>query len=182
VRAQGIAGATTRAIATEAGVAEGSIYRHFEDKIDVVQTAVREYLVPSYIQMMHALPDAAGTNTPKAHLSDVLRKTIAYYRDLVPLLAALYSENELRERFKRETHAGNRGPHRASEAVAAYIAREISLGRLSAAIDPQGAAQMLLGACFQQVFFEPVVGSERLQLSERALIAKIVQNVTRGSE
>jgi AcrR family transcriptional regulator len=177
VRAHGIAGATTRAIAAEAGIAEGSIYRHFSDKIDVFQTAVAEYLVPSYRDFMGDLPGKAGTATPAVRLREVLRKTMAFYRDLIPLMAMLYSENALRERYQARLIHG-RGPHRASEAVAAYLAAELSLGRLPRGIDPQAAAQMLLGACFQQVFFEQTIGKERLQLSERTLIAKMVQTLT----
>ncbi len=182
VRAHGIAGSTTRAIAAEAGIAEGSIYRHFSDKIDVVQTAVVAFLVPSYRDYIGDLPGKAGTATPAARLREVLRKTMAFYRDLIPLMATLYSENALRDRYQAQL-VGGRGPHRASEAVAAYLAGELSLGRLPSGIDPQAAAQMLLGACFQQVFFEQTLGKERLQLSERALIAKMVQTLTdRGSE
>jgi AcrR family transcriptional regulator len=177
VRAHGIAGATTRAIAAEAGIAEGSIYRHFSDKIDVFQTAVVEYLVPSYRDFMGDLPAKAGTTTPAVRLREVLRKTMAFYRDLIPTMAVLYSENALRDRYQAQLIEG-RGPHRASEAVAAYLAGELSLGRLPSGIDPQAAAQMLLGACFQQVFFEQTIGKERLQLSERALIARMVQTLT----
>jgi AcrR family transcriptional regulator len=177
VRAHGIAGATTRAIAAEAGIAEGSIYRHFRDKIDVFQTAVVEYLVPSYRDFMGDLPAKAGTATPAVRLREVLRKTMAFYRDLIPTMAVLYSENALRDRYQAQLIEG-RGPHRASEAVAEYLAGELSLGRLPSGIDPQAAAQMLLGACFQQVFFEQTIGKERLQLSERALIARMVQTLT----
>jgi len=177
VRAHGIAGATTRAIAAEAGIAEGSIYRHFSDKIDAIQTAVVEYLVPSYREYMGELPEKAGTATPAIRLREVLRKTMAFYRDLIPLMAVLYSENALRERYQAQL-IDSRGPHRASEAVADYLAAEQSLGRLPSGIDPQAAAQMLLGACFQQVFFEQTIGKDRLQLSERTLIAKMVQTLT----
>ncbi|MDB5027371.1 MAG: hypothetical protein JWO66_1060 [Candidatus Eremiobacteraeota bacterium] len=178
VRAHGIAGATTRVIATKAGIAEGSIYRYFHDKIDLVQTAVLEYLVPSYREFMTELPAKAGTATPAARLEEVLHETMAFYRDLIPLMASLYSENALRERYQAQLAGGMRGPHRASEAVAAYLSRERSLGRLRDGIDPQAAAQMLLGACFQQVFFEQTIGKEHMQISDRELIAKVVQTLT----
>ena len=42
IREHGIAGATTREIARAAGCAEGSIYVHFEDKIDLVIAVIVE--------------------------------------------------------------------------------------------------------------------------------------------
>jgi hypothetical protein len=46
----------------------------------------------------------------------------------------------------------NAGPHHVSDAVANYVASEQSLGRLRADADPRAAADLLLGACFQQAF------------------------------
>jgi hypothetical protein len=126
---------------------------------------------------MAELPAKVGSATPATRLREVLRKTMVFYRDLIPLMAVLYSENALRDRYQAQLIEG-RGPHRASEAVAAYVAGELALGRLPSGIDPQAAAQMLLGACFQHVFFEQTIGKERLQLSERTLIAKMVQTLT----
>ena len=178
VRAYGVSGATTRAIAAEAGIAEGSIYRYFSDKIEVIMTAIVEYLVPSYRQGIMELARSAGTATPEVHLREVLRKTIAFYRDFLPLMASLYSDTALLERYQAELRGGNRGPHRAAGGIAAYIAGEVALGRLPSGIDPQATAQMLLGACFQHVFFEQTIGKEHLQLTERTLIAKMIQTIT----
>jgi hypothetical protein len=95
-------------------------------------------------------------------------------------MASLYSENALLDRYRDQLAGGSRGPHKASQALAAYLEAEQSLGRLAHGLEPQAAAQMLPGACFQQVFFEQTIGEQRLALTERALIARMVRSVTRG--
>ena len=130
MRSEGIAGATTRAIAAHAGIAEGSIYRHFRNKADVVHSAIRQYFLPSHIRFLLDLKKKAGTATPSRHLRDLLHHMLAFYREVVPLMTSLLSETDLRDRFQEQLEEHNAGPHRANELVAQYIEAEAKLGRI----------------------------------------------------
>ena len=55
LRAKGLARATTKEIAREAGYAEGTLYLHFADKLDLVR-AVHEKLLPAFIEVVRHLP------------------------------------------------------------------------------------------------------------------------------
>ncbi|HVA38626.1 MAG TPA: helix-turn-helix domain-containing protein [Candidatus Dormibacteraeota bacterium] len=179
LRSEGLSGATTRAIAQRAGVAEGSIYRHFEDKTDLVQTAVREHALPAVLEAAQSLLAKAGSGRVRDHVRALLETLYAFYRDVVPLMAAVAAEQETLESFRRgfERRAG--GPQRASEPIAAYLRTEQGLGRVAPEIDPDATAVMLLGACFYQAFMERLLGTERVAVQTHRLLGELAKMVER---
>lgn len=80
-----VAGTTIRDIATEAGISEGNIYRHFDSKEELfVEAAVRplqEAFERGEQQMRELMPDLPG--------ADRHQLAVTYYRELVGMLADL---------------------------------------------------------------------------------------------
>jgi AcrR family transcriptional regulator len=75
VRRVGYARATTRAIADAAGVAEGTIYRHFTHKNELFFAAVFERNAP-VIEWVSGLPNRAGTGTVREHLGELMNRLV----------------------------------------------------------------------------------------------------------
>ena len=161
LRARGLARATTKEIAREAGYAEGTLYLHFADKLDLVR-AVHERLLPGFIEMVSHLPERAGTGTVEGNLTDLARGALGLYRDMLPLGSSLFADPELLERFRALLADRGGGPHRAWEPVVAYLRAEQALGRVDREADPAAATLLLLGACQQLVFVELMAGPEVL--------------------
>lgn len=141
--------ATTKAIAKLAGVAEGTIYRHFPDKRALFTAAVLEGR-GEVLDWMAGLPDRAGS----APLLDVLTECFTRLSELreaiVPLEVALAATPELnRPELSPEAlvqavrEIG--GPPRE---LADYLAAEQRLGRVRAGLDPQRTAITLLACLF----------------------------------
>jgi AcrR family transcriptional regulator len=181
MRASGVGALTTRAIAAQAGVSEALIYRYFTNKIDVLRTAIHEQVTPEFWDVIDGLPAVAGTEHPALSLQRVARAALRYYHDLIPLLTAVFSDSELIEWYRSSLIEHDAGPHRAIRSLGAYIAAEQRSGRLAATLDPTAAAQMLLGACFQQVFFSFTVGAERLSFDDEHLIRAVAGNIAPGA-
>ncbi len=177
MRANGVAGATTRAIAAHAGVSEALIYRYFANKMDVLRTAVREQVTPEFWEVLHALPACAGRERPRAAVERVARAALRYYHDLVPLLAAVFSDNALIEWYRMSLIEHDAGPHRAVRILGEYVAGEQRAGRIAATADSTAAAQMVLGACFQHVFFTFTVGAERLSFDDDQLVVAVARTI-----
>ena len=167
LRSKGLARATTKEIAREAGCAEGTLYLHFADKLDLVR-AVHEKLLPAFIEMVSQLPERAGTRTVEANLTELARGALGLYRDMLPLGSSLFADPELLRRFRERLADQGAGPHRAWEPVVAYLRAEQALGRVDAGADPTAAAVLLLGACQQLVFVELMTGPETLPFRDRA--------------
>jgi len=161
LRAKGLARATTKEIAREAGYAEGTLYLHFADKLDLVR-AVHERLLPGFIEMVSHLPERAGTGTVEGNLTDLAHGALGLYRDMLPLGSSLFADPELLERFRVMLAERRGGPQRAWEPVVAYLRAEQALGRVDPGADPAAAALLLLGACQQLVFVELMSGPEAL--------------------
>jgi AcrR family transcriptional regulator len=166
LRTKGLARATTREIAREAGCAEGTLYLHFADKLDLVR-AVHEQLLPAFIEVLRHLPERAGTGTVAGNLSEVAASALRLYRDLLPLGSSLFADPELLERFRGLLAERGGGPHLAWGPLVAYLRAEQALGRVAAGADPAAAALLLLGACQQLVYVELMTGPENLPFHDR---------------
>jgi AcrR family transcriptional regulator len=177
MRAGGVGALTTRAIAARAGVSEALIYRYFENKIAVLRTVVHEQVTPEFWDVVDKLAGVAGSEHPALSLQRVARAALRYYHDLIPLLTAVFSDTELIAWYRASLIERDAGPHRAIRAVGAYITAQQRSGRIATTIDATAAAQMLLGACFQQVFFTFTVGAERLWFDDEHLVVAIAGNI-----
>ncbi len=176
MRANGIAAATTRAIAARAGVSEALIYRYFKNKIDVLRTAIREQVTPEFWDVLNGLR-SAETEQPGLVVQRVARAALRYYHDLIPLLAAVFSDNALIEWYRTSLIEHDAGPHRAIRILGDYLAGEQRAGRIAATMNPAAAAQMVLGACFQHIFFTFTVGAERLSFDDEHLVVAIAATI-----
>ena len=148
VREVGYAHASTRAIAEEAGVAEGTIYRHFADKASLFFAAVLESNAP-VVAWVSTLPARAGERTVEDNLTDGAVQLVGLRDQILPLELAMAADPELAaQRRQAMAAAGTSLPPGPPAAVAAYIAAEQRLGRIRADVDPEEAASVLLGLLF----------------------------------
>lgn len=148
---RGLANVTTRQIAQEAGFTEAALYKHFTNKADLLVAVMRERS-PGFTLLIQALDGRAGTGTLAGNLTAVARAAITFYGEGFPMLAAMFADPATLTAHKEELRQRGAGPHKANEAVAAYLRAEQDLGRLRPEADADAAAGLLLGACFQYAF------------------------------
>jgi AcrR family transcriptional regulator len=148
VREVGYARATTRAIAEAAGVAEGTIYRHFPDKPALFIAAVMDRNAP-LVEWASRLPGRAGSGTVTANLIDCLQRLSELREELLPLELALLTDPELAALRPRGLAAPHDGaPAGPPEYIARYLAAEQKLGRVRSDADPEQMAVVLLVTLF----------------------------------
>ncbi|MGF1661799.1 MAG: TetR/AcrR family transcriptional regulator [Kineosporiaceae bacterium] len=144
----GYARATTRAIAEAAGVAEGTIYRHFPHKQHLFRAAVMERNRP-VLEWMSGLPGRAGSATVEATLTETARVLGRLRRELIPLELAAFSDPSLRDvvaaAMDPPPGAPLVGP---PQLLADYLSAEQRLGRVRADLDPRRTALTLLTMLF----------------------------------
>jgi AcrR family transcriptional regulator len=142
VREHGMARARTSAIAEAAGCAEGSIYRYFSGKPQLIEEAVRTRLSDA-TGLPSTLPARAGTATVRANLRELSRGLSARYADVVPLAAGVLADSDLRAVRRRLFEGAGLGSREAA-ALAAYLRAEQGLGRIRAEADVDAAARLLV--------------------------------------
>jgi AcrR family transcriptional regulator len=148
VREVGYARATTRAIAQAAGVAEGTIYRHFPDKASMFFAAVLEQDHP-VIAWVARLPARAGEGSVEANLVDCLFRLSGLRDQVLPLELALLADPELaRQRDRAMAARTGGGPPGPPGSIAEYLAAEQELGRVRADVAPEQVAVVMLATLF----------------------------------
>ena len=150
IREHGLAGATTREIARAAGCAEGSIYVHFEDKIDLIVAVVVER-EPFFAALLE-LPEKAGEASLEENLVPWAEELLALVRDNQPIFLALMGERAVFERFKARLRECRTGLPAVLQAASDYVRAEQELGRIERRVRPEVVASILVGACRDHVF------------------------------
>jgi AcrR family transcriptional regulator len=143
----GYARASTRAIAAAAGVAEGTIYRHFPDKATLFFAAALE---PSaaVLAELAGLPDLAGERTVAENLVDALVRLAELQERVIPLEIAVLSDPELAGQRQAAAAAAGGIPAGPPQAITVYLREEQRLGRVRPELDPGEAAVLLLATLF----------------------------------
>lgn len=154
---KGLAGATTREIAREVGCADGTLYVHFPDRVDLFLAMLRQSL-PPMTGPLRDLEYLAGRGTVRTNLETVVRGALAFMRDVVPLAASLFAEPELLRAHREELNRRGEGPHLSMASVESYIRAEQRLGRIHRRVNPKAVYSLLFGACLHRVFISHFLG------------------------
>lgn len=145
----GVAGITTKRIAQIAGIAEGTIFRHFESKNELLLTALQRRGIPG---MPMLGPEVAGLGTLQDNLAKACRFVLRYYADVIPSIVAALGDITLLPEHRKWFQEHPCGCNRLAESVGAYVACEQRLGRVRADVEPALIAETLLGSCLRRVF------------------------------
>ncbi|MFE4293956.1 MULTISPECIES: TetR/AcrR family transcriptional regulator [unclassified Streptomyces] len=147
----GLTRTTTKEIAREAGCSEAALYKHFRDKEEIFVGVLHER-APRFTDALARLPGRVGEGEVAGHLEEVARVGVLFYRGTFPMAASLFASPDLLVAHRKRLGLDGSGPHEVSRSVAAYLAAEQELGRVSPDIDPDAAALLLVGACFHRAF------------------------------
>jgi AcrR family transcriptional regulator len=159
IRTRGLARTTTKEIARAAGVAEGTIYKQFADKHELIGQVLYARL-PSFIPAIKDLSARVGEGRVRDNLVRIAVLALDFYREAMPMSASLLADQDLLDAQRRANTAHHAGPQRAHEAVADYLAAEQRAGRIPPTARPRPLADLLLGACFQQSYLDAYAGAD----------------------
>lgn len=176
VRERGLARTTTKEIARAAGYSEGTLYKHFESKEDLFLAVLAERF-PAFVALVEELPARVGRATVRETLQEVATNALAYYGEIVPMAASIFSEPRLLARHREGLRKRGAGPWMINETLASYLEAEERLGRVRKDANPEAAAAMLLGACYQRAFFRSFLGEDVPAEGEEGFVESIVQTL-----
>lgn len=174
----GLARTTTKEIARAAGCSEALLYKHFRDKEEIFLGVLKERL-PQLASTLATLPARAGTGSVREHLVEVVELAVRFYDGGMAIGSSMLADPVLVERQREWLRARGGGPHTANALLAAYLRAEQAAGRVAADADADGAAALLLGACYQRAFFVRLMGTEPLVPTEE-FVAGVVGAALRG--
>ena len=166
LREHGIMGATTREIARVAKVADGTLYNHFRTR-EALFIALFDRMLPLIKRVLDDLPLKVGQDEVAITLADALVGMLGFFREAVPLFAAVISDPDVNAGYRAEMSATHRGPHKAYMWIEKYLQAEQRLQRVDADADPTTTAQQLLAIAFFQAFIERFLGTTPTAATDR---------------
>jgi AcrR family transcriptional regulator len=175
---KGLSHLSTREVASAAGVAEGAMYHHFEDK-SALLLAVIEREGPTYFEELRMLPTRVGTRTVKQNLIEVGHAFYAFQRGVIPITCSLFADVPLLERHRKTLRQRSGGPAATRQLIATYVAAEQRIGRIPPKLKPDALATLLMGGCFQLAFAERYMGPRLTATSAKRSITGLIDTLVR---
>jgi AcrR family transcriptional regulator len=152
MRTRGLARTTTKEIAKAAGYSEAALYKHFRDKTEIFLAVLAERVPSTLGSVLADLVERAGDGSVENTLHELARAALDFYQETFVMAASVFSEPQLLAAHRAAVYERDAGPHRITGAVSDYLAAEQDLGRIRPDAEPQAAAALLVGACFQHAF------------------------------
>ncbi|WP_329313181.1 TetR/AcrR family transcriptional regulator [Streptomyces sp. NBC_01278] len=147
------------AIAREAGCSEAAFYKHYANKEELFVRVLMER-TPNAGPLMTELARDHAERSVEEGLAAIAWHASLFYADAMPMAASLFAEPALLTRHREGVREIGTGPHVVRDALTGRLRRELERGRLRPDADPEAAAELLLGACFQRAFFLHFCGPE----------------------
>lgn len=157
IEREGLAGASTRAIATEAELGAGTLYNYFDDRSHlIVESLLRHaHLVA---RPLGALPGRVGTRTVLVNVSWFARQAGRALDELVPSIGAAFSDPEVLARL-RAALAHDDPSTVGVEVLGDYLRAEQEIGRVRSTVDCDAAAAVVVGLCHDRAFQHVLLGA-----------------------
>lgn len=176
IQSEGLASASTRAIASEAGIAPGTLYNYFGDRLQLVaQTILRRIHVLS--QPTGELELQPGKGSIASNLHIFVKHSSLALDELVPLTASAFSDtdllNALRSEMMNADNAFNPGKY-----LQEYLLEERKLGRVSRTTDCAAVASTIISICHDRAFQRFLIGDTRKTEAKLKEIDFIVEAIT----
>ena len=147
----GPAALTTRAITSEAGVANGVLHRHFHD-LDTFLAEFAADRLQAIADSTAALPSRAGHGTITGNLTDA---TLALFGSSALALVNLVAARPALGTALEHVSTAGSGLGDVEKYFAAYLEAEKNLGRIAADTDTQTLAFALLGSVHHLMMTNP---------------------------
>lgn len=143
MKTQGLAGATTKEIASAAGLSEAALYKHFPDKETLLAAVVLGNL-PRLGGTLHGI-DIDGLDFETA-LRNLALGALAYLIDVGPIFLSIQSDPDLMRKVLRSTRARGTSPVAFHDTFAEWMAKRPELIGTAPEF-PRMMALLLFGAC-----------------------------------
>ena len=146
----GFARATTREIAQTAGVAEGTIYRHFPDKYALFHEVFLSLTVEVMDELLR-FRERAGQHTVRDNLKTLFTLVGGIQEQMASLMASMWADPQLAKMVgarARELAPEGFVPPGPVTVVAEYIRAEQDLGRIRRDVDAKEAAAVVVSVPF----------------------------------
>lgn len=172
LRERGMAKLTTREVAARAGVSEGSVFYHFEDRFGLLRAVFERSIGPLHLEEVQHGSDLRQVVTTMSESIE------AFLTGSLDVLIAAQSDAELRDSLHAYMLENDFGPHRGIAGIGAYLAGQQEAGLVRADVDPKVVASMIVNDAFQRSSVPKLVGNRKGIQPRTAFIDSLLTMIT----
>lgn len=180
LREGGFPAVTTQSVTRAAGVAEGTLYRHFESRDELVATTICERTPSAFGDLLEEMIQRAGRDDIEANLRFFIAGAVPFFSWIAPLISMLAADPPLAARHYNHLRQKGKGPRHNHERLAEYFREEQRLGRIREDIDPRAASALVIGMCFDHALTSQLFGEDPSGLTDEELPIEIATILARG--
>lgn len=153
---RGMARLTTREVAQRAGVSEGSVFYHFEDRFGLLKAVFERSLEPLHLEPAALQSDDLGATI--THLSESIER---FLNSSLDVMMAAQSDADLRDALHAFMLESDYGPHRGIAGIAGYVAAQQQRGIVRADVDAKVVASIIVNDALQRAAVPKLVGNRK---------------------
>jgi AcrR family transcriptional regulator len=180
MRDGGLSAVTTQSVARAAGVAEGTIYRHFDSRDELIVSTFCERLGLEFDRAADALLARAGHDSVEANLRRFISEILPVYSTAAPGLGMLAADPALARQTAEALRAQSKGPRQSNERVSRYFREEQRIGRVRGDLDVHAATGLVMGICFHHGLLTHLLGEDPNGLRDDEIPAAVAGILARG--
>lgn len=170
LRERGMAKLTTREVAERAGVSEGSVFYHFEDRFGLLRAVFERALGPLHLESL----EVEGEADLRATIITMSESTEAFLTDSLDVLFAAQSDADLRDSLHAYMLENDFGPHRGITGIGGFVAAQQAAGVVRGDVDPHVVASMIVNDAFQRAGVPKLIGNRKGIQSRKRFVDSLV--------
>jgi AcrR family transcriptional regulator len=148
---RGLARATTKEIAKTAACAEGTLYVHFRNQMQIF-AAVFERRLPAAADALKTLQAQAGKGDVTDNLVAALLGVAKFLEEVMPILAGALADPALGKAFRATWSEFGFGPENFIVRLTSFVRSEQERGRIPSGTKAEIASEALVGFLFYSAF------------------------------
>jgi AcrR family transcriptional regulator len=156
LRERGMAKLTTREVAERAGVSEGSVFYHFEDRFGLLRAVFERSLGPLHLESIDQ--DADDLRSTVIQMSEGIE---AFLNESLDVMMAAQSDASLRESLHAYMLESDYGPHRGITSIGHFVAARQAAGEVRPDVNPTVVASMIVNDAFQRAAVPKLIGNRK---------------------
>jgi AcrR family transcriptional regulator len=176
----GLAAVTTQSVARRGGCAEGTIYRHFDSRDELIVATLRERFRGEFDHASELLRASVGKADVETNLAAFLSLMVPLYANVAPALGMLAADPCLAAKNAEAVRADGRGPRNLAEQIEKYFRAEQRLGRVAPDADIKAAGGLLVSLAFYRALVLHLMREDPVALSDRALVTSVAGILAKG--
>ncbi|MEV1293961.1 helix-turn-helix domain-containing protein [Pseudonocardia sp. NPDC049635] len=168
---RGVARVRVDAVAKEAGLSAGALYRHFKGREELILAVILES-VPRDMPMTAALPSEDGAQEDS--LSTLIDQIYEHEKRMAAVAVTVLADEQLSSGFRDMLSRAPGGPEDFTRALAAALRSYVEAGVLRRDLDVGVAATFVQGRCFHHAVLDRLHGPREALGAPPAVTAEIV--------